>query len=213
MAGKIDFGTLIRQLRRERGWTQQELADKSGVLRSTISQIEMRGKMKPRPEVFLQLASALGVGVEVLYRAANIAPHLLGTPKISPPDNDLERFLLKRPVTIPVYSIFAGSSKAQKEPENYIYWARNRIQGRVMEAYKVTGMNMAPKIDDGDTIVVDRADPGVPGNVVLCFYETGPVIGTLVEDRGERWVENGGVRTPMVGCLKSSVVIEVRKIL
>lgn len=56
----------VQELRREKGMTQQELADASGVKISTLQKIE---RMRSMPmgtsvEVALRLARALGVSVE-----------------------------------------------------------------------------------------------------------------------------------------------------
>ncbi len=52
----------LRRLRKERGLTQRELADASGVDPATISQIE-RGNRRPHLETLDSLADALGVEV------------------------------------------------------------------------------------------------------------------------------------------------------
>ena len=59
----IDLGALIRERRRRNGWDQQTLADKIGVSRQWVIEIE---KGKPRAEVGLVLRAldALGYVVE-----------------------------------------------------------------------------------------------------------------------------------------------------
>lgn len=47
-------------LREDGPWSQRELAEKSGVSRSTIAAIEL-GKRRPRPRTKRALAKALGV--------------------------------------------------------------------------------------------------------------------------------------------------------
>jgi molybdate-binding protein/DNA-binding XRE family transcriptional regulator len=51
------------------GWTQAELAERSGVPRSSISAIEI-GRLVPSVETALTLARTLGVSVEALFAAA-----------------------------------------------------------------------------------------------------------------------------------------------
>jgi transcriptional regulator with XRE-family HTH domain len=57
----------VRRIRLERGWSQQDLADKSGVGQDTISGIES-GRHEPRPSTLRKLAAALEVGVADFFR-------------------------------------------------------------------------------------------------------------------------------------------------
>ncbi len=58
--------TRIREIRAERGWTVRRLAEKSGVDKNTISEVE-RGKRKPNPITMHKLAESLGVEVQDLF--------------------------------------------------------------------------------------------------------------------------------------------------
>ena len=60
-----DFGTLVRELREIRGWTQAELSEQIGVRTSAVSSWET-GVHEPR------LSSVLSVA-----RAFDVAPHKL----------------------------------------------------------------------------------------------------------------------------------------
>ena len=53
-------GARVSELRKERGWTQDQLAHASGVTQKTISRIE-NGHNQPRPETIAALARALDV--------------------------------------------------------------------------------------------------------------------------------------------------------
>lgn len=61
----LSIGEKIAQLRRERNWTQRELADKAGVTQNQVSRIE-KGKSRPRTSTLETFAEALGVSVEDL---------------------------------------------------------------------------------------------------------------------------------------------------
>jgi putative transcriptional regulator len=56
----------VRQFRRLRDMTQQELADHVGVTRQTILSIE-RGRYNPSVDLALRLARAFGIPVESLF--------------------------------------------------------------------------------------------------------------------------------------------------
>jgi transcriptional regulator with XRE-family HTH domain len=52
------FGDLLAAARKESGKTQEELADLSGLDRTSISQLEL-GKVSPRLETLIRIAGAL----------------------------------------------------------------------------------------------------------------------------------------------------------
>lgn len=69
VAAREDFSNRVRQIRRDRGLTIQEVADRSGLAVSTISKIE-RNLMAPTYDRFSQLALGLGVDLSHLFAAA-----------------------------------------------------------------------------------------------------------------------------------------------
>ena len=60
------FGARLKHLREARGWTQQELADRSRVPYITIYRCERGQHQEPRVTVAAKLARALGVSLDVL---------------------------------------------------------------------------------------------------------------------------------------------------
>jgi len=60
--GQAQLGERIRQLRRQAGLTQKELAERSGIGRVTLSRLES-GDHSPRYRTLVALAEALGVSV------------------------------------------------------------------------------------------------------------------------------------------------------
>jgi transcriptional regulator with XRE-family HTH domain len=65
------LGEKVREARHERGWTQEDLAGKTGLAEVQISRIE-RGKREIRLSTLIRLVNALGVApdelLEGLYR-------------------------------------------------------------------------------------------------------------------------------------------------
>lgn len=59
----------IRELRSERGWTQQDLAGRLGVSRQTVNAIET-GKYDPSLPVAFRLAAVFGTAIEAMFEAA-----------------------------------------------------------------------------------------------------------------------------------------------
>ena len=62
-AGRL--GERVRALRRERGWTLEALAERSGVSRAMISKLE-RGEKNPTLVVAAKVAEGLGVSLSHL---------------------------------------------------------------------------------------------------------------------------------------------------
>lgn len=56
----------VRELRRRKGWSQQDLASASGVGQDTISSLEL-GRHEPRPSTLRKIAAAFGVEVTDLF--------------------------------------------------------------------------------------------------------------------------------------------------
>jgi transcriptional regulator with XRE-family HTH domain len=66
-------GERVRLLRRRRGWTQRELAERAGVTHTTIVRLE-RGGSDPNISTIRKVAEALGVSpAEVLGEGAALA--------------------------------------------------------------------------------------------------------------------------------------------
>src|SRR5882724_2128842 len=63
---------LVRQLRREKGWSQEQLAAAAGLSRATIQRVE-GGKVVPDRETTLALAGAFGVDASRIRLAAGLA--------------------------------------------------------------------------------------------------------------------------------------------
>ena len=66
MVDKIKIGNFLRQLRTEKGMTQEDLATKSGVSRATISGLESGSITVTTTETLRKIASALEVKVSDL---------------------------------------------------------------------------------------------------------------------------------------------------
>lgn len=62
----MTFGQRLAKVRKARGWSQQDLADRAGVPYTTIYKCERGTHQEPRVSVAAQLARALGVSLDVL---------------------------------------------------------------------------------------------------------------------------------------------------
>jgi len=66
------LGARVRQLRAIRGWTQEELADASGLAQTTVSAIESGRVSRTSADNIERLARAFGVTRRSLYEAAEL---------------------------------------------------------------------------------------------------------------------------------------------
>lgn len=70
----MTIGRVIRQLREERGWTQGQLAQYTGVSRSYISQIEGGQRLRPSADILKSLAAKLDTSVDLILLKAEGKP-------------------------------------------------------------------------------------------------------------------------------------------
>ncbi|EMN1412602.1 helix-turn-helix domain-containing protein [Enterobacter hormaechei] len=62
----VKFGKRVRELRKERGWSQEEFADRCGLDRTYVSGIE-RGVRNPTLEIIGMISSGLNVEICILF--------------------------------------------------------------------------------------------------------------------------------------------------
>ncbi|MGE5280962.1 MAG: helix-turn-helix domain-containing protein [Chloroflexota bacterium] len=66
----LALGALLRKLRRERGYTLEQLASRIPMSASNLSRVELGGQGPPGDEVIERIADALGADMTELLRAA-----------------------------------------------------------------------------------------------------------------------------------------------
>lgn len=146
----------IYELRKNKGWTQEELGKALGVTKVTISSYE-RGTRQPNPEMLSAMANIFGVSVdELLGRGGGEQPSAqwpkIITPAKKPVGRNYKRF--------PVYAFLACGSP--EDMTDYIideiYLDDSVWEGRDVMVARTQGDSMAPSIKSGDQVVIDRAD-------------------------------------------------------
>ena len=147
----------IYELRKNKGWTQEELGKALGVTKVTISSYE-RGTRQPNPEMLSAIANIFGVSVDVLLGRGNTEqsssaqwPKTI-TPAKKPVGRNYKRF--------PVYAFLACGSP--EDMTDYIideiYLDDSVWEGRDVMVARTQGDSMAPSIKSGDQVVIDRSD-------------------------------------------------------
>lgn len=76
----VRFGARVKQLRKARKWTQEELARRSDISLSFLGHIE-RGTRKASLETLIQLANALGTSADLLLQDVLDTEHVINCQK------------------------------------------------------------------------------------------------------------------------------------
>ena len=204
---QLSFGGELKRLRESRGLTRGELALKSGIKEDSIVSLEKRDSPRPSADNILKLAKAFEMDLAQVYERLG-----LGTLEEHPATfYDLwERARLAAPLQIPVYSDFKVHLGETKEiPVDYVYYSRQKAGNRHLEAFLCSGYCMAPKINDGDTIIVDIDSPPSDNDIVLCLANGELVLGHYKSNDGQPLVQNGHGTHSLDGCQRWGVIIGV----
>ncbi len=72
----MSLGTRIMQVRNQKGLTQRQLSERTGIAGSYLSRIENR-RLEPRPKTLRKIADALGIPVSELFQDRPSSPGML----------------------------------------------------------------------------------------------------------------------------------------
>lgn len=153
-----EFRQTIAMLRKEKGLSQAELAEKLGVRKTTISNYET-GYSTPDRRMLLLLAELFDVSVDFLLGVG---------------DNDTsleEPFFNLQPIPV-VGEVRAGNPTfAQEEILDYLYVPRDFVKGYDYFGLVVNGdsMNMA-RLLPGDVLLVRRQTTADNGDIVIASF-------------------------------------------
>ena len=64
--GKKMISSRLKELRKERDWTQQKLAEKAGLSFNAVTKIEQGAAEHPTLKTLLKLANAFDIGIDEL---------------------------------------------------------------------------------------------------------------------------------------------------
>jgi transcriptional regulator with XRE-family HTH domain len=200
-----EWGTKLKELRKEKGLTQSELAVKSGLNRGHIAQIETDMIKVANLDTYQKLAAGLDMQIDDFLKRIGENPD-----KISEnPEQILERLRLATPMSVSVYTDFPFHAGRVAEPHDTIYVARARAARKGVEAYIVHGNCLSPSIEDGDYIVIDRERQIDIGDIVACLYQGELHLGKLKKIAGDSFLENSHGQIKIENCQLAAPVIEV----
>lgn len=151
----------LREAMEIRGIRQQDLIDNYGFSSSTISQY-VSGRNVPKVKAIYRLAKALNVRPDWL--AGFNVP--MENPKFNPIDRDT--------IHIPILGTVAAGYNCFAE-ENYIgeLQAEGSLSdcGNELFALQIKGDSMAPRIMEGDTVIVSRTAKVECGDIVIAIVD------------------------------------------
>ena len=141
-------GEVIKQLRLRSGLSQEELANKMGYTdRSSISRIE-KGDMKLTQDKIMEFSTLFKVSPLVI----------LGMEEYVPPKTQ-----------VPVYGRVAAGIPIEAIENIIDYEDIPDTWTGTFGAMRIKGDSMAPRILDGDTIIVKRQDDANSGDIVVAI--------------------------------------------
>lgn len=165
----------LKEIRKSRGYTQTELANKMGVTQATFSYWEKENRT-PDIHTAVKLADILGVSVD----------YLLGVDQAAG-SNDL----IDYPVIGTIKAGYDGEAVEEYTGES-IPIPKQFLQGYKHDDFmvlRISGTSMYPKFLDGDYVLIHR-QPSVDSGAIACIlYGTEATVKTVRYIKGEDWLE------------------------
>jgi len=200
----VAIGDQVRALRVQRGWSQAELARRSGVDQGRISRLESGETLNPQPETLLRLSEALQVPLTAIVGRPSPATIHAVVPG-------------RAPVPIVRVPAHAGADWTW-EPTGQVTTIDDAVaRARDLLGVIVVGECMVPDVMDGDLVIFDRAarQPRDRDMVVVTRDNQVLVRWARVADGAEpELVDNAGVALPPSGddaVFLEGIVVEVRR--
>ena len=203
----------LRELRKRRGWTQQEVAERSGLGRGYVSYLEQPrySGTQPSAKAMLGVARAFNIEPEELYKAAGYIKDFGGTrPRAETLQELVEKLRITCPQSIPVYGWEAFPFRVgdRVEPVEYVYIRRGKEERGRVEGYIVHGNWLEGRIDDGDIVIVDREGAIDNGDIVACLVNNEFDVLRVRKVAGELWLEDRYGKHKFEECEDAAPVIE-----
>ena len=164
----MDQGTRIAFLRREKGISQSELADRIGLRQSMVSKIE-RGQRKLLVGEAKGIASALGVSLWRLLGESDMS----GGMESGPRPVRMQEAQAVHGSMVPLLSLEACCGPFEEAVDEVIDWIPLASADYRESRYflQAKGDSMSPTIADGERILVDRALAPRNGDIVVAVSE------------------------------------------
>ena len=204
-----ELGTKIRELRKARRLTQEELGERAGRDRGYIAGLETCRIKRPSAQALLNLAEALGVDINVLYKAAGYELGQFAASR-SPSLREYVQHLVDLvPPDVPVYSSYpasvGGGGKARVT--GHIYRTpSDEVNANPVEAYICQTSGLEPLVMKGSYLIVEPTAPLEHNDVIVCLYKGSMLVGRLRKIAEGLYVENNEDRIPLEQCESPGLV-------
>lgn len=187
------IGENIRRLREEAGLNQRELAKKSGVSHSYISDVE-RGTVTPSIKFLEKIAKALGVRSTVLLNKKEAEWEVVSVPILG--------------------SVPAGSPFAEEEQIiGYMPFPKVFIDGQVF-CLKINGDSMQDMgIEDGDYILVKAQNEAQNGQTIVARIQNEVTIKRFYKIDGKVRLEPANIRYRAIEPGEVEIIGIVKKVI
>lgn len=205
----MSLGIKVKELRKARGWSQDEIAKKAKLSRSYISDIERNKERKPTADKIIKLANAFNIEPEELYEAAGYLTPESRKKRVESPEDILSRLRLAMPVAIPVYTDYYVHAGAPVEPIEYVYRTQAKPANKAVEGYIVRGTCLEPDIREGDIIIIQRDGQIDGGDIIACVIGEQMHLGRLRKIADSLYLENRHRSYKFEECHLAAPVIEV----
>ncbi|MBA7638759.1 hypothetical protein ES703_46415 [subsurface metagenome] len=205
------LGQTIKRFRVERNWAQNDLAKRSGLVRSHISLIERGKVLNPSAEIFLKLARAFDIRPEELYEAAGYITEAQTAYRYKEtPQDAAERLKLSLPKPVPFYEDY--KLQAGLRQIAYYVYPVSEVNPN-MEACRIHGNSLEPQVKDMDILVIDLQAEINNGDIAVVLVGGNIAVVQVRKMAGELWLENNRGKLESEECQIVGVVTElIRKL-
>jgi len=155
------YSNRIRELRKNKSLSQEQLADKLGVTKQAVSQME-RGARKPSVTMLEALCDFFNVSTDYLLGKEDVTIRLVD-------NKDINRLDSPQSVRVPVFDRVAAGIPLDAI-ENIIDWEElsvRTVRGYEVFGLRVKGDSMQPRIADGDVVIVRKQPDAESGDIVI----------------------------------------------
>lgn len=154
------FPERLKELRRQRGWSQRELAQKIGMSSGTVAAWEV-GRNEPNYDMLRKLADLLDTSVDYLIGLSDIP---------SPPGKEVPWAVKLRP--IPVYNgASVGINGSFPDGSDVVKWIMIPANKSGKFGVIIHGDSMEPEIRGNDIAVIDPDFAVDSGNLALVILD------------------------------------------
>lgn len=185
-----EFGEWLQEQLERRELLQADFARSGNFNPQNVSRW-INNERVPSSGSAIRIAKVFGIDEDLVLRVAGHKPPI-GQKK--PPrslDDIIKELEAERPIAVPIIEQIASAGRGEAAI-GYVYLPPMGRRSPGLFAMRVKGSCMVPRINDGDTIIVDREQPPELGKIVVAVAGDNwdiVLVKRLVEIDGRRWLQ------------------------